>query len=212
MRVLAMDCSSAVGSLAIVDGNDVLFQKDFDCPRGRGTGVFEVLERAMGAVGAVHRIVVGIGPGTYNGLRVSVAVADGFALARSIEKVGLISLLGLDEGPDFWAAGDARGGKCFVARITGGLISGEIEVLPIQDAIAKIQHSGAKLPVFVPARMDALPHAVVRHPSARRLAFLGAAASPVAQLQPYYAKPVHITFPSGSGRSPWAGANPSRGG
>jgi len=200
MRVLAIDCSGPMGSLAVLDGPDVLFHREFDCPRGRGTGLFLVLEEAMQSVSAVDRIVVGTGPGSYNGLRVSTAAAEGFALARKIEKAGVLSLLGLDGGPDFWAAGDARGGTMYLVRITSGKLVGEIEVLPNSVAISRIQNTRADLPVLVPAPVDGLSHARICHPDARKLALYGACAEPAAQIEPFYAKPVHITFPAESKR------------
>ncbi|MFY8215708.1 MAG: tRNA (adenosine(37)-N6)-threonylcarbamoyltransferase complex dimerization subunit type 1 TsaB [Chthoniobacterales bacterium] len=200
MSVLAIDCSGHVGSLAVVDGDDLLFHREFDCPRGRGTGLFVVLEEAMQSVTSVHRIVVGIGPGSYNGLRASIAAAEGAALARQMEKVGILSLIGLDGGPDFWAAGDARGGTMYLARITGGRLVGEIQVLPTAVAISLVLDAHANLPVLVPAPVDGLPHARICHPDARRLARHGVCAEPVAQIEPFYAKPVHITSPSESKR------------
>lgn len=53
------------------------------------------IERAVGAVGgweAIDLIGVGLGPGTYTGLRISVATARGFALAGLGPVVGVSSL------------------------------------------------------------------------------------------------------------------------
>ncbi len=196
MNVLALDCSGPLGSVAVVSRGEPTFFKSFDCPRGRGAEVFEVLKVAISASPRIQRIVVGTGPGSYNGLRVTAAAAEGIALALGCERTGVLSLLGLDGGNDFWAAGDARGGTLYLARITGGILVGEIEVLPRSDAIDRITAEGSGLRILVPSLIEGLNHAEVAHPDARRLAIRGAKETSTDQISPYSAKPVHITSPS----------------
>lgn len=208
MRVLAMDCSSSAGSVCVLNGEDLLFQKTFPCPRGRGNEVFPVLEEAVTLAGNLARVVVGIGPGSYNGLRVTAAAAEGIALGTGAERVGILSILGLEGGDDFWAAGDARGGTLYLARITDGKLIGDILIMPKSDALSHIQAADPNLPVLIASPVEELPNAIIRHPDAVRLARLGMAASPVDQIQPYYAKPVHITFPSSTNRQTLAAGAP----
>ncbi len=196
MNVLAMDCSGAVGSVAVVQYGVVVFEREFACPRGRGTEVFRILEEALASVTKPDRIVVGIGPGSYNGLRVTVAAAEGLALAVGADRVGALSILGLDGGDDFWAAGDTRGGTVYLARITKGKVVGEIENLPRAEAVSRITPHSVGLPMLVPSPIDGLPGAVIAHPKAARLAAIGELLPPVSQIHPYYAKPVHITAPN----------------
>jgi tRNA threonylcarbamoyl adenosine modification protein YeaZ len=196
VNVLALDCSGSQGSVAVVSRGETTFFKSFDCPRGRGAEVFEVLNAAISAGPQIQRIVVGTGPGSYNGLRVTAAAAEGIALAIGCERTGVLSLLGLDGGDDFWAAGDARGGTLYLARITGGNLVGEIAVLPRTDAIHRINAEGSGLRVLVPSVIEGLDNAEITHPDARRLAVRGAMEQSMDQISPYYAKPVHITSPS----------------
>ncbi len=67
-----------------------------ETPRGRGGALFAALEEILSGAGPLERVVVGIGPGSYNGIRSAIAVAWGIAQARRIPLVGLSSLLGLD--------------------------------------------------------------------------------------------------------------------
>jgi tRNA threonylcarbamoyladenosine biosynthesis protein TsaB len=77
----------------------------------------------------VERIAVGVGPGTFTGLRVGVATAHGLAQSGGAELVGVSSLralaLGVDSGSSVLAAIDARRGEVFVAGYQGemGLLS-----------------------------------------------------------------------------------------
>lgn len=77
----------------------------------------------------IERIAVGVGPGTFTGLRVGVATAHGLAQSSGAELVGVSSLralaLGVDSGSPVLAAIDARRGEVFVAGYQGemGLLS-----------------------------------------------------------------------------------------
>jgi tRNA threonylcarbamoyladenosine biosynthesis protein TsaB len=77
----------------------------------------------------VERIAVGVGPGTFTGLRVGVATSHGLAQSSGAELVGVSSLralaLGVDSGSSVLAAIDARRGEVFVAGYQGemGLLS-----------------------------------------------------------------------------------------
>jgi tRNA threonylcarbamoyladenosine biosynthesis protein TsaB len=77
----------------------------------------------------VDRIAVGVGPGTFTGLRVGIATAHGLAQSGEAELVGVSSLralaLGVDRDGLVLAAIDARRGEVFVAGYLGemGLLS-----------------------------------------------------------------------------------------
>jgi tRNA threonylcarbamoyladenosine biosynthesis protein TsaB len=60
--------------------------------------VDELLTRANIGWRALERIAVGLGPGTFTGLRVGVATARGLAQSLGIELVGCSSLRALAEG------------------------------------------------------------------------------------------------------------------
>ena len=142
MIVLGLDtatASTAVG-LRLADGT-VLERRD-DPPAGAHPGhatrllamIAELLRQAGSSWGEVERIAVGVGPGTFTGLRVGVATARGLAHSRSIPLVGVSSLqalaLGALEGDDDQLAGeapnaviaviDARRGEVFAAPYERG--------------------------------------------------------------------------------------------
>jgi tRNA threonylcarbamoyladenosine biosynthesis protein TsaB len=87
--------------------------------------VAEVLER--GGVGweEVDRIAVGVGPGTFTGLRIGIASARALGRARGIELVGVSTLQSVAANASAWTAReqvdvvmavlDARRGEAFVA-------------------------------------------------------------------------------------------------
>jgi tRNA threonylcarbamoyladenosine biosynthesis protein TsaB len=110
----------------------------------------ELLARASIDWSALERIAVGLGPGTFTGLRVGVATARGLAQSLEIELVGVSSLRALAEGilgaepePDgsysdrVLAVLDARRGEAFAAayRVSD---RGSVEELVPPRALAPV--------------------------------------------------------------------------
>lgn len=101
---------------------------------GAGRRVLEAAHSLLGAAGVgvadLDRIVVGVGPGGFTGLRIGIATALGIGQARGIEVVGASSLEALalsllERAPDAGALVpvlDARRGELFTAilRPRGG--------------------------------------------------------------------------------------------
>jgi tRNA threonylcarbamoyladenosine biosynthesis protein TsaB len=87
----------------------------------------ELFDRAGTSWGTVDRIVVGIGPGTFTGLRIGVATAQALASGTGLPLVGVSTLSALalaanDREPaaSKLAVIDARRGEAFVAGWRGG--------------------------------------------------------------------------------------------
>ncbi|MGH8048736.1 MAG: tRNA (adenosine(37)-N6)-threonylcarbamoyltransferase complex dimerization subunit type 1 TsaB [Chthoniobacterales bacterium] len=202
MKVLAFDCSASRGSVAVVEGSEVLFAESFDCPRGRGGEFFPALERAMKAAGRPDRVAVGIGPGSYNGLRAAISAAEGLKLATGAALVGIASVEALPcDGGEYVVVNDARGGVFCYVKIRGREIVGGIELLNA-DAVAE-RLAAETAPIFTTALIENLPQAGLGFPDAVILARLGEGAKPgMGVLEPIYLKPAHITKPKQSGLRP----------
>lgn len=181
MTLLAIDCSAATGSVALVGEDGVLHEHTFETPRGRGTALFPALERLLQEA-RPDALVVGTGPGSYNGLRAALAVAWGISRSLGVPCHGVPSVLGY-EGRDYCVVGDARAGQLFVARVAGGRLDGEPELCPI-DSLGELAG-----PVFSVSAVPGLRAERVFPRAAwlatRREAF----GAPV----PIYLKPPHIT-------------------
>jgi tRNA threonylcarbamoyladenosine biosynthesis protein TsaB len=87
----------------------------------------ELLDRAAIPWAGVDRVAVGVGPGTFTGLRVGVATARGLAQSLSAELAGVsspraLALAALASEPQgaVLAVIDARRGEIFVAAYEGG--------------------------------------------------------------------------------------------
>lgn len=194
MTILAFDASAPAGSAALVRDGVALLEKEFSNPRGRGGGLFAALEGILAGAGAIERVVVGLGPGSYNGIRSALAAGWGIAAARSVPLGGCSSLLALAEGA-YLAAGDARGGQYYFARVEDGRFLQGPELLGPEALLAAVGQAPGR-PIFSPAPLAVLPAAEVRFPRAVLLVRQAAVpetggASPV----PLYLKPPKITAP-----------------
>jgi tRNA threonylcarbamoyladenosine biosynthesis protein TsaB len=127
MRILAFDTATGATTVALRDPAAGLeLELRDDPPPGERPGhatrllpmIAELLERAGGGWEAVERIAVGVGPGTFTGLRIGIATGRALARAREIPLVGVSSLEALAVAADaavVLAVIDARRGEAFAA-------------------------------------------------------------------------------------------------
>jgi len=125
MRILAFDTATTATTVALADGETVLERRDDPPPgaRPRHTSrlmplIAELLEHAGWSWQQLDRVAVGIGPGTFTGLRIGVATARALAQARGLELVGVSTLESLSlnsDGGTVCAVLDARRREVFAA-------------------------------------------------------------------------------------------------
>jgi len=131
VQILAFDTATPATSVALGLDDGRAFQRRHDPAPGERPGhqamllqlVTEVLDEARISFARLDRIAVGIGPGTFTGLRIGVATARGLASAHDIDLVGVstlqaLALLAADERPPGTAIVpvlDARRGEAFAA-------------------------------------------------------------------------------------------------
>lgn len=86
MLTLALDTSSAAGSVALVRDGLVVVERAGDGSRTHGERLPSELMAALDAAGValkdVDRLAVAVGPGSFTGLRVGIATIQGLAVAR----------------------------------------------------------------------------------------------------------------------------------
>jgi tRNA threonylcarbamoyl adenosine modification protein YeaZ len=99
MTILAFEFSSRRRSVALVKrkatGSAELMAglaEDGSANLGPLKLVHTALEQAGVRPGDIERIVVGLGPGSYTGIRSAIAVAQGWQLARGIQTIGVSSV------------------------------------------------------------------------------------------------------------------------
>jgi tRNA threonylcarbamoyl adenosine modification protein YeaZ len=125
MKILAVEFSSAQRGVAVVvDGE----------PRGaametamRETRAFDLISRALAEAGVereqIECLAIGLGPGSYTGIRSAIALAQGWQLALPVKLLGISSVecLAAEAQARGWFGGvslviDAQRNELYVAR------------------------------------------------------------------------------------------------
>ena len=110
--LLAFDTSSAVCTAALFDGSGACTARaDEIIGRGHAERLVPMIAELMDGRTATH-ILVGVGPGSFTGIRVAIAAAHGLAIGWGARLVGMSSLALLA------ASGEAQGD--FATAIVGG--------------------------------------------------------------------------------------------
>lgn len=123
MIVLGFDTSTSATAVALrtVDGRTTQARDDpaAGAHPGHATRLLEMARELLAAAEVswrqIDRIAVGVGPGTFTGLRVGVATARGLAQSLSAELVGVLSLRALAAGA--FAADPAAAEGCAPATV-----------------------------------------------------------------------------------------------
>ena len=122
-KTLAIDTSTSRTSVAIIEDGSVLYSGFKDGATAHGPSLPALVQEAL-AVSDVDEVVVGMGPGPFTGLRVGIAFAQSFAVAREIPVRGVCSLDAIAaqiHEEDFIITVDARRKEVYWARYTNGV-------------------------------------------------------------------------------------------
>ncbi len=129
-KVLAIDTSTSRSCVAIIEGSNILFSGFKDGATAHGPSLPALVQEAL-TISEVDEVVVGMGPGPFTGLRVGIAFAHSFALARGIPVRGVCSLDAIAaqvNESDFIVTVDARRKEVYWARYANGVRVGEAAV------------------------------------------------------------------------------------
>lgn len=197
MISLALDTSTPKGSVAVVAFGEIAFFETFTADRSHSSALFAALEQARSCVSRLDQIVVGLGPGSYAGIRIGISAAIGLSIGLNCRLVGIPSISALDIArPGYLAIGDARRESFFLVHVDHGVCQDEIRL--VNEAGVREEIQDKRLPVVTSEPIKVFPSAVVTYPSAKILAELAGEGRGIVQtdhLEPLYLRDPHITQP-----------------
>jgi tRNA threonylcarbamoyladenosine biosynthesis protein TsaB len=95
MKILALDFSSAQRSVAVLNGSSASVCQVVETTPGHTMRPLAMIESALRQAGVEREqmecIAVGLGPGSYTGIRAAIALAQGWQLARGVKVLGVSS-------------------------------------------------------------------------------------------------------------------------
>jgi tRNA threonylcarbamoyladenosine biosynthesis protein TsaB len=219
MRLAAIDTASPLGSVALFEGDELVLEDAHRVSNAHGESLLPMVDALFARAGwkpkDVRRWGVGIGPGSFTGVRIGVATAKGVVIATGAELVGVTSLDAVAFGV-VAAAGEAvasllEGGKgeLFVqVRLNGALVVAPVNVaMPrVAELLAAVACSSmalvgeaasaittASLP-FASRVLREPPNDLPRATSVGRLA-MGRAPDDADAVEPLYVRAPDITKP-----------------
>ncbi len=93
--ILALDAAAAACSVALWRDGRVLAYRESPMARGHAEALMPLVLEAMAATGLdfadLEKIAVGVGPGSFTGIRIALAAARGIALAADRPVMGIDS-------------------------------------------------------------------------------------------------------------------------
>ena len=97
MKILALELSSSQRSVAVVRQSAHSIQAaEVIETGGKAAKLFEMIERALSQAGLereqIDCLAIGLGPGSYNGIRAAISVAQGWQLAARTRLLGISSV------------------------------------------------------------------------------------------------------------------------
>jgi tRNA threonylcarbamoyl adenosine modification protein YeaZ len=138
--ILAFDTSSAACTAALFDGAGAcVARRDEMIGRGHSERLVPMLDELLEGRKA-DRILVGVGPGSFTGIRVGVAAAHGLAIGWDAELSGMSSLAlvaaSADSPGEIAVAVSGGHGELFVQEFDGAQAAGDLFNLAPDEAAA----------------------------------------------------------------------------
>ena len=113
-----METSVPQATLLLACGDEVITREEFTSERSQEVDLFSPLTEILTSLPdgqSLSAVVIGTGPGSYNGARVGIAAGQAIAQAHGCGVAGLCSFEGV---PGLkWAVGDARRGSFFMMEV-----------------------------------------------------------------------------------------------
>src|SRR5436305_13873580 len=119
MKILALELSTARGSLAWLDGN-LKNAREWPNDRKNSAAFFQNIEAVTRKFASPEIIIVGLGPGSYAGTSIAISAAIGLQLSSNERLIGLPSICAMEcDTHEYCMIGEARRKYFYFALVCG---------------------------------------------------------------------------------------------
>jgi tRNA threonylcarbamoyladenosine biosynthesis protein TsaB len=199
VKILALELSTACGSLAWLDEDVTDLTREWPNDRKNSTLFFESLYAVMEKFGAPDTIIVGLGPGSYAGTRIAISAAIGLQVSSGAHLIGFPSISAMEcDAHEYCVIGDARRKSFFFARIRANNLVEGPTLFSKSELNSRLDAIEIAMPVFTSDSLPQFERAAVCFPSAvvlARLARKPQRSFSLPPLEPIYLREPHITMP-----------------
>jgi tRNA threonylcarbamoyladenosine biosynthesis protein TsaB len=136
VRVLGIETSTSQASVALLEGGQVVLERASARPKQSAERLLPLISELLSEAGwlreSIERIGVSVGPGSFTGLRVGIACAQGLSLGLGVPLVGVSSLRAMARAVPADLPGvrcavlDARRAEVFAAAYATGPRAAEV--------------------------------------------------------------------------------------
>jgi len=199
MKILALELSSARGSIALLDAVKILFDREWPNDRKNSGPFFECLIEVQKRFGRSDTIIVGLGPGSYAGTRISISAAIGLQIGSQSRLIGYPSICAIDcDAPEYCVIGDARRNSYFYARVCDRNLAETPTLMSEPELREKVAKLDQNMRIVTTEKLPQFDRAALRYPAAKMLAQLVTNAErdfALPPLEQMYLREPHITIP-----------------
>ena len=152
MKILGIDTSSKFLSIALSEDRDIIKEESHLLDRNHSTELVPkikgLLRKSREPIGKIDGFVIGLGPGSFTGLRIGVSAIKGFAIASGKPCAGVASIDAIasnvqEDNKDIIPIIDAKRGQVYSAvysRKRGKVIrKSDYLLLPVEKLMKKIK-------------------------------------------------------------------------
>jgi len=152
LKILGIDTSSKFLNIALSEDKDIIKEESYLLDRKHASWLVpkikELLRKSRVSINKIDAFIIGLGPGSFTGLRIGVSAIKGFGVASGKPCVGVASIDAIacnakENDRDIVPIIDAKRGQVYSAiyRRKGGLVVrlSDYLVLPIDKLISSIK-------------------------------------------------------------------------
>jgi tRNA threonylcarbamoyladenosine biosynthesis protein TsaB len=199
MKILALELSSRRGNVALLNEENQPVVFEFPNDQKHSGAFFQTLQSLADRCRTLDSIVVGLGPGSYAGIRIAIGTAIGLQAASSARLVGLPSICAIPtDANEYCMVGDARRQSFFFVRVRAHEVVEGFDLYDEQELRGRLEELAGKVPVYSSEVLAQFGEMDIRYPSARVLAELvqhRKVSVSKGPLEPIYLRTPHITIP-----------------